>query len=173
MVWSEVPGGAVLETGTPGTGDGGCVFGGINLVPLPGNRVGLPYGGYPYPHKYPRNQFSFKTHRAYALWPRGRLGAVEAVESGSFTTLPLVFTGRKLTLNVQTKQAGHVLVEVADRDGHPLPGHRFEDADMIIGDNFDHPVTWNGNTALNIQPDQPVLLRFRLRCAKLFAFEFI
>ena len=173
IVWSEVPGGAVLSTGAPGAWDGGCVFGGLDLVPLPNNRIGLPYGGYLYPHKYPRNKFTFKSQIAYALWPKGRLSALEAVESGNFTTLPLIFEGNELRLNVQTKRAGHILVEVADRKGTPVPGRSFNEADPIIGDHFDYPVTWKGESDLKRKADQPVMLRFRLRCAKLFAFEFV
>ena len=172
IVWSEVPGGPVLSTGATGEWDGGCVFGGLDLVPLPGNQVGLPYGGYLNPHKYPRNRHTFRGRVAYALWPRGRLAALEAVESGNFTTLPLVFEGRRLLLNVQTKRAGRVLVEVADREGHPLPGRSFDQADPVTGDHFDRPVTWKGESDLNRESDQPIMLRFRMRCARLFAFEF-
>ena len=74
-------------------------------------------------------------------------------------------------MNLQTKHAGRVLVEVADRQGRPLPGRTFDDADPIAGDHLDRPVTWNGDSYLNKNPDQPVLLRFRLRAAKLFAFN--
>ncbi len=172
IVWSEVPGGAVLSPGPTGAWDGGCVFGGLDLIPLAGNRVALPYTGYLYPHKYPRNSLTMRSRVAYAQWTEGRLGALEASDSGSFTTLPLVFDGRRLSLNVQTKHAGHVLVEVADREGRPLPGRSFDEADPIAGDHLDRPVTWNGEPDLKKRPGQPVLLRFRLRAAKLFAFRF-
>ena len=172
LVWTQVPGGPVLEIGAPGSWDEGCVFGGQDLIPLAGDRVALPYSGYLYPHKYPRNRFSFKSQIAYAQWPAGRIGALEAVEEGRFTTLPLVFEGRKLVLNLQTKQAGYVMVEVADREGQPLPGRSFDEADPIIGDHAGREVTWRGEADLRRKPDQPVLLRFRLRAARLFAFEF-
>ena len=173
IVWSEVPGDPVLSPGTLGSWDGGCVFGGLDLIPLDGNRVGLPYAGYLYPHKYPRNRFSFRSQIAYARWPEGRLGALEAHEEGCFTTLPLIFEEDELVLNLQTRQAGYVLVEVADRKGHPLPGRSFEEADPIVGDLMDRTVTWKGEMDLKRKPDQPVLLRFRLRAAKLFAFTLV
>ncbi len=171
IVWSEVPGDPVLTPGSPGAWDGGCVFGGLDLVPLSGNRVALPYTGYLYPHKYPRNSVTMPSRAAYAQWPRGRLGALEAPEAGSFTTLPLVFEGNRLSLNLQTRHAGHVLVEVADRQGRPLPGRTFDDADPIAGDHLDRPVTWNGESYLDKGPGQPIFVRFRLRAAKLFAFN--
>ncbi|MCD6508138.1 hypothetical protein J7M22_16140 [Candidatus Poribacteria bacterium] len=54
IVWSFVPGGAVISPGSPGSWDGGCIFAKNDLVPLPDGRVALPYTGYPVPHKYPR-----------------------------------------------------------------------------------------------------------------------
>ena len=172
MVWCEVPGGPVITPGAPGTFDGGCVFGGLDMIPLSGDRVALPYYGYLYPHKYPRNRFTMKSQGAYALWPKGRLGALEAAEEGSFTTLPLMFEGRKLVLNVQTKHAGYVQVEAADGKGRPLPGQSFAESDVIIGDHLNRVVTWQGEEDLKKKPDQAIMLRFRLRAAKLFAFEF-
>lgn len=173
IVWSEVPGGPVLTSGRPGTWDGGCVFGGGNLIPLSGDRVALPYGGYLYPHKYPRNPQSFKTQVAYAVWSRGRLGAIEAQEEGRFTTNPLVFEGRRLVLNHRTAHAGHVLVEVADRKGEALPGRSFAEADALAGDSLGDTVTWNGTGDLGAEPGQPVMLRFRLRATRLYSFEFV
>ena len=84
----------------------------------------------------------------------------------------MLFEGRKLHLNVQTKHAGYVQVEVADRTGRPLPGRSFAEADPISGDHLDRVVTWKGEADIERKPDQSVLLRFRLRAAGLFAFEF-
>lgn len=171
ILWSQVPGGPVLSPGPPGSWDCGCVFGGCGLVPLPNNRIGLPYMGFHVPHKYPRNIPMGAI--AYAWWPKGRLAALEAAESGSFSTLPLAFSGRRLLLNVQTLRVGQVLTEIADEKGQPLPGRSFSEADPITGDYFDVPVTWKGEADLGHETDQPVILRFRMRAAKLFAFEFV
>ena len=45
----------LIPNGPKGTWDGGCIFGGLDLIQLPGNRIALPYSGYLYPHKFPRN----------------------------------------------------------------------------------------------------------------------
>ena len=97
---------------------------------------------------------------------------LEVTEAGNFTTLPLIFEGRKLILNVQTRQSGYVLVEVADRKGRPLPGRSFSEAGAIIGDDLNRTVTWKGEAEIKTQPSQSILLRFRSRAARLFAFEF-
>ena len=171
IVWSQVPGGPVLEVGEPGSWEGGCVFGGLDLIPLSGGRIALPYTGYLYPHKYPRNRSTLKSRTAYAVWPAGRLGGIEALEEGRFTTLPMTIAGQKLVLNVKTKHAGHVLVEVTDRKGRALSGRSFDEADPITGDYTNRTVTWRGESNVKVDPEQPVLLRFRMRAAKIFSFE--
>ena len=73
--------------------------------------------------------------------------------------------------------AGEVLVEVASSKQHgggeqPVAGRSFADCIPIAGDSLDHIVTWKGAEDLGHEPGQPVTLRFRMRAAKLFAFEF-
>jgi len=174
IAWSQVPGGPVLSPGLPGSWDsGGWLWCGVGLVLLPGNRVGIPYVGSNVPHKYPRNKDTQKTKIAYAWWPKGRLAALESPEFGSFSTFPLVFSGRKLFLNALTLKAGNISVEVANIQGEPLPKRSFDEADPIVGDYFDIPVTWKGEADLGHKTGQPVILRFRMKAAKLFAFEFV
>jgi len=117
------------------------------------------------------------SHRvAYAVWPRERLAALEAPERGGFATLPLLLPGRRLRLNVRTKRAGEVRVEVAtsgpDGGGEVvLPGRGFDDCRPIVGDELDHLVQWKDGDDLGHVDGQAITLRFRLRAAELFAFE--
>ena len=177
--WNQVPGGPVLTPGPAGSWDAGFFVAETDLVPLPGDRIGLPYSGYPYPHKYPRTKHTLAGHgHAYALWPRERLAALVADEQGAFTTLPLLFDGRRLRLNVKTETAGEVRVEAATSRyiggaDEVLPGRNFDDCLPISGDSLDHIVTWRTGQDLGHAPDQPVTLRFRLRAARLFAFELV
>lgn len=171
IMWSEVPGPAVLPCGESGSWDAGCVFGGTDLIPLGADRVALPYEGYPHPHKYPRNRLTFRHGQGYAVWPAERLAALETEQDGHFRTLPLVAGGQRLRLNAAVKAAGHILVEVADRQGKALPGHSFDDAVPVLGDARDHRVAWRGGAQLPVVPGQSFSLRFRLRCARLYAFE--
>jgi len=180
VAWAQVPGGAVLSPGEHGAWDGGFFTASTDLVPLPDEQVGLPYSATYYPHKYPRNKYTLSKGggTAYALWTRERLAALEAPESGSFTTLPLVFSGRRLRLNVQTSMAGEVLVEVASSKHYGggeqvLPGRGFADCVPISGDHLDRVVAWKGDEDLGHEPGQPLTLRFSMRAAKLFAFEFV
>jgi len=171
IVWNEAPGPPSLPSGQEGAWDAGCVFGGTDLIPLGVDRVALPYGGYRMPHKYPRNRHTFRHDLGYAVWSAERLAALEVEQDGHFTTLPLVAEGRRLRLNAAVKAAGHILVEVADRQGRPLAGHSFDDATPVLGDAADHRVAWCGGDRIQLGMGEPFMLRLRLRCARLFAFE--
>ena len=171
--WNRVPGEPVLDTGEPGTWDGGCLMGGVDLVQLGPDTVGLPYTGYLYPHKYPRNRHTMKARTAYATWDKERLAGLDAPGEGHFTTFPLDTAGRKLRLNLKTIRSGELLVEVADKKGDPLPGRSFADADPVAGDLKDHIVTWKGRSDLGHKDGDFFILRFRMRSARLFAFEIV
>ena len=177
MSWTRIPGGSILPADDPRSWDAGFVTASIDLVPLPGGKVGLPYGGARYPHKYPRNRHTWDAmKKAYALWTKERITALIADEAGRFTTLPLLFDGRRLRLNYRTAQGGELRVEAAESrrsGGHSkaLPGRSFADCIPLAGDETDRIVAWKGGEDLGHRDGQPVTLRFRMRSASLFAFE--
>jgi hypothetical protein len=161
----------MLRTAPAGQWDGGCVFAHPDLVELPDGRFVLPYTGYKFPHKYPRGDWRFWP--GYAVWPKGRLVALEAANRGEFTTVAFMPPGRKLRINAQTQRAGSVVVEVVSlADRKPLSGHTFADATPIIGDHHWAPVTWNGKDGLGHEDGTAILLRFRMKQARVFGLEF-
>jgi hypothetical protein len=168
--WDTVPGSPVFEPGAFGEWDGGCIFAHPNLIELPNGDFALPYSGYSVPHKYPRGQWQFRP--GMMIWPKGRLVALEAPQEGEFATVRLIPPGRKLRLNVLTKRAGKVVVEVARADTTPVPGRRFEDAAPIRGDHQAAVVTWGGEDDLGHAEGAEIFLRFRLDQAQIFALEF-
>jgi hypothetical protein len=107
-----------------------------------------------------------------AAWPKGRLMALEAPEEGSFTTVGIVPPGKSLRINAVTRRAGNILVEAADLEGKPLADHAFDDAIAIVGDQYRQPVRWKKCDDLGVEKGQPVVLRFRLNHARIYALEF-
>ncbi len=91
---------------------------------------------------------------------------------GSFTTSPLTFSGNRLRLNLSTAGSGGVRVALLDESGKSLPGFAEKDHDWINADAIDHEVRWKGDPDLGQHAGKPVRLRFELRNAKLFAFQF-
>jgi len=168
--WTRIPGSPVLKTNTPGQWDGGCIFAHPTLVELPDGSWALPYTGYVYPHKYPRGAWGYDV--GLAIWPKGRLIALEAPEQGEFTTVAFVPPGKRLLINAVTQRAGSILVEACDVHANPLPGRSFAQAKPIIGDQFRTPVTWQGGDALGIADRQPIVLRFKLDKARIYGLEF-
>lgn len=162
--WAWMPGDNVMECGPEGSWDGGSFFAGFGLTEISGNRVALPYGGYKYPHKYPR--FGRMGQLGLAVWQKERLVALEADEDGEFYTQPMTLPGETLHLNFQTKRAGYIKVEVCD-----IAGHTLDDCDPLIGDQIKQQVTWKGQPAIGVAKGGGVMLRFKLRSAKLFSFE--
>lgn len=179
-LWSLVPDQPILATGPDGAWDGGCLFLGKGLVPYGSDRVAAPYVGYAVPHKYPRSMILGEI--GLAVWPAERLVALRADEFGQFSTPPLIFAGNTLQLNVLTARAGHVRVEVAAAEdpirpvpiqaGDALTGRSFAECDPIWGDHSRATVTWGGQAGLGAWAGKPVILRFQLRAASLFAFYF-
>jgi len=52
-----------------------------------------------------------------------------------------------------------------------VPGRSLEDCDSISGDRLSHTVTWGGESDLRLPEGAAVRFRFRLRAARLYAFE--
>ena len=170
-MWHFMPGAPVLSTGPFGDFDGGCIFAHPNLTELPNGDFILPYTGYNVPHKYPRK--SWKYSLGYAVWPKGRIVALEAAEHGEFATVTFIPPGRKLRVNAVTPRAGSILVEVAGADRKPLAGRSFAEATPIVGDHTATVLSWNGNEDLGHPENSPIFLRFRMDQAQIFSLEFV
>jgi hypothetical protein len=170
-LWHFLGDSPVLDTGPVGTFDGGTLFAHPNLLELSDGRFVLPYTGYNVPHKYPRELWKFAP--GYAVWPKGRIVALEAVEHGEFATVAIMPPGRRLRINALTTRAGNILVEVAGFDGKPLPQRSFQEAKPVFGDLHWAPLTWNGQDDLGQKEGAPIMLRFRLDHAQIFGLEFV
>jgi len=163
VAWEWLPG-EVMQCGAEGTWDGGCFLAGCGLTEIPGDRVVLPYGGYVYPHKYPR--FDRVGQIGFASWTRERLVALQADEDAEFWTPEMSVAGDTLHLNYEVKRAGYIKVEVEG-----IKGRGLKDCDALFGSSLKKHVSWKGNGSLGQQNGKPVLLRFQMRGAKLFSFE--
>ena len=87
-------------------------------------------------------------------------------DGGVAVTKPLTFQGTRLTLNFAAK--GSLKVGLLDESGKTIPG--FESAELK-GDAVSQDVRWTSD--LSALEGKTVRLRFELRDAKLFAFQFV
>ena len=66
-----------------------------------------------------------------------------------------------------------VKVEILHPDHFPIVGFAFDDADSSTQTGIANQVTWRGNGDLRPLQGEYIKLKFYLKNAKLFAFQFI
>ncbi len=178
--WSRVPGGPVVSPGNPGERDGSFLTCTGELLQYPGEKWGIPYSGVPIPHKYPGRDITARKGlfpgvegvSGLATWPKGRLVALQCDDEGEFATVAVVPPGEHIRLNASVPPTGYIQVAVRlFGQGGDVAGRTFDDTDRLVGDGLAMPVTWKGESAMKHE-GKPVILRFRLRQAKLFSVEF-
>ncbi len=110
--------------------------------------------------------------RRYTLRLDGFVSVQAPLDGGELRTPLVRFQGRRLHLNVATSAAGGVRVEIQDAQGQPIPGFALDDGPELFGDSVDRIVNWNCGSDVSALAGRPVRLRFVLRDADLYAFQF-
>lgn len=116
---------------------------------------------------YPSNHI-----RRYTIRPDGFISVNGPYEGGELITKPFTFTGSNLSLNCTTSAAGGMHVEIQTPDGEPIEGFTMEDCSEIIGDRLDKTVCWKSGADVSSLSGRPIRLRFRLKDADLYSFQF-
>jgi hypothetical protein len=112
--------------------------------------------------------------RRYALRLDGFVSARAPLSGGEVVTKSFIFDGGNLSLNMETSAPGSVQVEVQDAAGQPVEGCALADCPPIFGDDVRHIVRWQGKGG-DLRPlaGTPVRLRFVLKDADLYSFQFV
>ncbi|PYV14587.1 MAG: hypothetical protein DMG07_11640 [Acidobacteria bacterium] len=161
-----------VRLGLEGSDDGGSIYMTVGMLRR-GDEIWMYYTGFDY------------THGAYDLARTRKKGVVRRLVQrldgfisvdaggggGELTTVPLLFDGNTLELNVDTGALGSARVAVLDASGREVAGFGAADCDPIRGNFTRRAVTWKRDAALAALA-QPVRLRFVLERAKLYAFQF-
>jgi len=170
-----------IARGPEGTFDHGLIIG--STAPLQvGNHLYMYYRGLSKGHFY-HNQTG---GMGLAKTGIDRFVAVRADdEYGYLLTKELMIKGKRLAVNVSADMRPHhppgeiraALVRRPERGGfgaeQALPGFGMDDCDPIQADSETYTVTWNHSYDLSALQGRPVYIRFRLRNAELFAFQFV
>ena len=80
--------------------------------------------------------------RRYTIRLDGFVSIAAPMKGGTFTTKPIRFAGKKLTLNYASSARGGIRVGLLDKDGNPIEGYSLEDCPWIYGDSIDRVVEW-------------------------------
>ena len=91
---------------------------------------------------------------------------------GEIVTKPIIFKGKKLSVNFSTSAAGSIKAEVQEISGRPIPGFTLSDSAENFGDQIKSVLKWKDNPDLGKLAGQPVRLRFVLSDADLYSFNF-
>lgn len=93
-------------------------------------------------------------------------------KGGLLATPTVTFRGNRLRLNIDTGSMGTAFVGLCDERGQPIPGFALEDCEEIGGNFIDQAVYWKGRPDVSSLAGKPVQIQFKLRRAKLYAFQF-
>ncbi len=110
--------------------------------------------------------------RRYTLRLDGFVSATAPLSGGELLTKPLVFEGDELAVNFATSAAGSLQVEIQDAEGKPLEGFALADCPPVFGDAIDRVVSWKNGADIRQLAGKPVRLRWVLKDADLYAFQF-
>ena len=110
--------------------------------------------------------------RRYTIRLDGFVSVKAPFAGGTLITKPLMFAGDRLTINFSTSAAGSLRVEMQDAAGKPIPGYTLKDCNEIIGDSVQHVVRWKTKTDVTTLAQQPIRMRFVMKDADLFSFQF-
>ncbi|MGN6533099.1 MAG: hypothetical protein ACTHK0_15260 [Ginsengibacter sp.] len=111
--------------------------------------------------------------RRYTLRLDGFVSVNAPFKGGELLTKPIIFKGGSLHLNFSSSAAGSIRVEVIDEmTGRPVKGFTVEDCYEVFGDAIDRRVEWKMGSDVSAIQGKVVRLRFMLKDADLYAFQF-
>ena len=87
-------------------------------------------------------------------------------------TRPMTFSGSALYVNYSTSAAGGIAVELTDEQGRALPGFTAGQCNLLIGNEINRKVSWEGNPDLKAISGKVVRVRFMMKDADLYALKF-
>ena len=166
-----------IALGATGEFDSGSLYMGQGLLQV-GNELWQFYGGSHLKHgegelENVRKPDGSRTFSRVISRLDGFISADPAAEAGTFTTIPLYYTGNLLKVNATARQGGSIRVGLLDDAGNAISGRSVEECLPITGDQLDTVVRWKDGADVMTGAGKPVRLKVELRNASLYAFQFL
>ena len=152
------------------------------MLVLPDGRWAVPYSGIGNPHNIDKKHWKRLLPEKgplqirYMLWEPHRFCGIEAATEGHFTIPTIYRRANELRLNYRCKAGGWIRIELLKKrlgvspDPSAIKGFAFDDCDLLIGDEADHVVTWNGSSDIS-GIGETIAVRVDMYRAKLFAYK--
>jgi hypothetical protein len=162
---------AIIRLGMPGSGRQGYVCATEGIIRR-GDEIWVYYQGLPERHLSPNvNLESINARAIFRL--DGFISADADYTGGELLTPPVVFSGKYLQLNLDTSAGGTAMVELQDGSRTPIPGFTLEDADRLNGNSVRMQATWGARADIGFLSGKPIRIRFVMKNARLYAFQFV
>lgn len=110
--------------------------------------------------------------RRYTLRIDGFVSLNAPKSGGELTTKQIIFSGNHLNINFSSSAAGDVKIELQDENGNPIPGFTLEDCLPIFGDAIERKVSWKDRDDLSKLEGKVIRLRFKLKDADVYSYQF-
>ena len=168
-VWPEAfvrPG--IQRPGSWFYGQASCVWG---MVETASGLVGAPPELSFYVRDNARSGGPYRLRR-HTLRLDGFTSVFAPLSGGQVLTRPLRFSGSRLEINFSTSAGGRLRAEIQDEQGRAIPGFALADCHLQYGDQLDRVVSWEQGTDVGDLAGKPVRLRFELKDADLYSFQF-
>ncbi len=137
----------------------------LNIVPTGDNEMSV----------YVNQNYAQPTaciHR-YSMRLDGLAALSAGYHGGEMITKPFTFSGNRLAVNFRTSAAGHMRVEIRNQTNEPIKGFTLQESQVMVGNEINRIVQWNGSSMVKNLAGQVIRLRFELRDADLFALQFV
>lgn len=167
-----------IPLGKPESFDGGSLYMGNGACLPTGDDLSFYFSGSSLKHKeveldslaHPKNRRVISR----AVAPKDRLVSVTThARQGQFDTTPLRFVGNRLVVNAALRRNGQVRVGLLNAEGQSITGHSVDDCQALSEDCSACTVKWSNDETLAGLSAEPIRLRFELRDAEVFGFQFL
>lgn len=165
-----------IALGAAGEFDSGSLYMGQGILQV-GNELWQYYGGSHLKHgqgelENVRKPDGSRTFSRVISRLDGFVSADATAKGGTFTTIPLTYSGNLLKINAVVRDGGSLRVGLLDEAGNPIAGRSVDDCLPITGDQMDTVVRWKEGADIMAQSGRPTRLKMELRDASLYAFQF-
>lgn len=178
-----------VPLGMKGEFDWGCARTVWGLVPdTTGREMFIYYRAGDWLHGWDRNENNKRILTRHGLGAARNVACISrlvarrdgftsvqgAYTGGEFTTPPVTFSGSKLVINVNTSATGIVQVGLLDAQGLAIQGFAPGQCDVIhTANEINRRVSWRGQADVSRVAGQLVRIKFLLRNAEVYAFQFV